>query len=120
MLLRDLDLANARSQRIGTDLKMLACMVSKGNSKAIEKAEQIIAGVPKRPGEEAMNGILRMADEITRAEDLQDKELTSEVFREVWGDLDYDSRGSAVLEEMIRRFKKHTGQPVAEDQDERR
>lgn len=114
MLLRDLDMANARAQRTGTDLKALAFMVDRKDPKALDRAGQILAGVPKCPGEEVIQTLMRMSDEITRAEELGDKDLTAEVFREVWGNLDFDGRGSAVLEEMIRRFKKHTGQPISE------
>lgn len=92
-------------------------MVHRGNAKADEKAEQILAGMPKRPGEDVMKSLMRMANEMSRAEDLEDKDLTNEVFREVWGVLDMDGRPSAVLEEMIRRFKEHTGQPVPKDED---
>jgi len=47
MLLRDLDMANARAQRAATDLKSLSFMVNTGNPKASEKAEDVLAGMPK-------------------------------------------------------------------------
>jgi len=118
MLLRDLDMANARAQRAATDLKSLSFMVNTGNPKASEKAEDVLAGMPKRSGERVMDTLRRMSSEISRAEDLPNEQLTDEVFREVWGNLDFDGRPSAVLEEMIHRFKRLTGQPVDDSEDE--
>ena len=115
MLLRDLDMSNARAERTGTDLKALAFMVHRGVPKAGEKAEQILSGMPKRPGAEVMASLMKMSEEIHRAEDLDDKTLTDEVFKEVWADLHIDGRPSAVLEEMIARFKKLTGQEAKDE-----
>jgi hypothetical protein len=115
MLLRNLDAANARAERANTDLKSLAFQVHRGNDdKAHEKAEAILAGC-KRPAGEVMAGLMKMSDEMGRASDLNDTDLTTEVFKEVWGELTIDGRPSAVLEEMIHRFKVMTGQEVADD-----
>jgi len=116
MLLRDLNIANERTFRARTDLKLLAMMVRKGDGSAEKKAEDVISAMPKRPVGEVMEGLQRMADELSRAENLTDVDLTDEVFREVWGNLDFDGRPSAVLEELILRSKRLTGQPVKDEE----
>ena len=115
MLLRDLDAANSRAERASTDLKSLAFMVNRGNPKAADKAERIIAGAPKRSDAEVMECLLAMSKELEHADALSDEDLTTEVFREVWGNLSFDGRPSAVLEELLLRFKKLTGQKVGDD-----
>jgi hypothetical protein len=115
MLLRDLDIANARSQKSLADLRSLSFMINVGNPKASEKAVSVLSGSDKRTGDNVVDVLLRMSGEMSRAEELTDKDLTDEVLREVWGNLDFDGRPSAVLEEMIQRFKKYTGQPVTDE-----
>lgn len=117
MLLRDLNAANARSEKAEHDLKRLAFATRHNPAKADELAGEVLDR-NKVPGEKVMAFLERMAEEVTRAEDLTDIELTDEVFQHVWGDLDCDSRPSAVLEELLRRFRKHTGQEEDDEETE--
>ena len=108
MLLRDLERANGRAEGNATRLKMLAYLVSKNKSKAKEKAEEILSGVQKSKVE-VWDMLMGMSNEMGRAESLDDRELLDDVHGNVWGELPMDSRESAVLEELIRRYKKKAG-----------
>ena len=108
MLLRDLDGCKTREERTLHDLKLLALAVRHNPSKAEELADAVISN-NRNPGK-LLDTLRRMATETTRAEELSDERLTQEVFQEVWSDLNVDGRPSAVLEELLMRFKKRTGQ----------
>ena len=109
MLLRDIELSHLREEQTAHDLKTLAGAVKNDFSKADELAEAALASKRKSPVQ-VFNFLRQMASEVNRSEKLSDVELTDEVLTLVWGGLDMDGRPSAVLEEMINRFKKHTGQ----------
>ena len=51
------------------------------------------------------NMLMDMSTEMNRAEALGNSELLDEVLSTVWGDLEMNSRESAILEELVRRFK---------------
>ncbi len=59
--------------------------------------------------------LVRMSDEVNRAQTLTDEQLVDEVFEKLWGELNMDSRESALLEELIDRFKKRTAAQNAPD-----
>lgn len=104
-LLRDLELASKRSEKMATERRMLAFMVSRNKSSAKKKADEILKGSPKKTGSELLGFLSRMSQEADFAKGLDDKQLVEEVLRTVWGDLDMDGRASAVMEELIERFK---------------
>jgi len=109
MLLRDLVGANKRAEHAVTQMKMLAMMVVRGRQNARKKAEDIIRVTPRLSSGEVMEEMERMSREMESANGLTDEQLVNDVLRHVWGDLDFTGRPSAVLEEMICRYKKMAG-----------
>jgi len=69
------------------------------------EAEEVLSRLGKDQKVRVWSMFTRMADEMSRAESMDDSELLDEVMNTVWGDLDADSHESAVLEELIHRFK---------------
>lgn len=116
MLIRDLNLAHARGDKAEQDLKTLAFSVRHNQLRASELAEEIMERA-KVPPSNMIDFLQRMSEEVIRAEELSDADLTGEVFEMVWGEMDVDSRESAVLSEMLSRFQKLTGQEVHEDEE---
>ena len=112
--LRVLELQSQNKEQVSRELKKLAFKVKHNLDQALDQADDILKGA-SLPANETMRLLEQMSTEMVRAGDLDDLALTDEVFQEVWGRLDFDGRPSAVLEEMIHRFKKLTGQSVPKD-----
>jgi hypothetical protein len=55
-----------------------------------------------------MDFLFRMCDEVERAEELNDADLISDVIK-AWAEFDMHSRESAVVDELIQRFKAAKG-----------
>jgi len=109
MLLRDLDIARKGEDKKEKGLKTLALAVRHNPVESEELAEQALSkhkNVPKN----ILSFLKGMSEEMIQAENLSDEVLTDNVLKDVWGDLDLNGRPSAVLEEMIRRFRKLTNQ----------
>ena len=53
--------------------------------------------------------LTRMSEAMGDAGNLSDDKLVDEIFQQVWGELEITERPSALLEEMIRRFKTLAG-----------
>ena len=109
MLLRDLDIARKGEDKKEKGLKTLALAVRHNPVKSEELAEQALSkhkNVPKN----ILSFLRGMSEEMIQAENLSDEVLTDNVLKDVWGDLDLNGRPSAVLEEMIRRFRNLTNQ----------
>ena len=118
MLLRDLSGANKRAEQAATQLKLLASMVVRNRPDVREKAESILKGSSKCSEEDVMDALSRLSRETESAGKLSDQKLTDEVFQYVWGELDITGRPSALVEEIIHRFKELAGikeEPDAED-----
>ena len=109
MLLVDLERAKKRADAAFSELRMLALLVSREKPTAKSMAGEVLEGIPMESAAKVMDAILAMCGEIKRAKALKDQEVADEVFRHVWGDLEMHSRGSAVLEELVLRFKKQAG-----------
>ena len=80
-------------------------LVVNNKPNASEKAHEVLSGMPKKSQAEVWSTLMGMSGEMQRAEGLDSGELVSEVMDTVWGDLPMHSRESAVLEELIQRFK---------------
>ena len=53
-----------------------------------------------------MDFLETMSEEMGHAGGLSDEQLVDEIFEKIWGGLDMSSPESALLEELILRFKK--------------
>jgi len=109
MLLRDLERANKSLADTQTQLKMLAYLTAANKGRAIEKANDILSGVPRKTKVEVWDMLVGMTNEMHRAKGLDDEELLDEVTSGIWSDLHMDSRESAVLEELLRRYRDKAG-----------
>ena len=105
MLLCDLDGANERGEKSEPKLKMLAYLVSKERPDARGEAKKILSGVSNGAKPRMWDMLMGMVHEIGRAESLDDEQLVDEISEEIWGEFYMDSRESAILEELIRRFR---------------
>jgi len=103
MLLRDLDGANRRAETATDKLKVLAFMVSQGKPETRERAQEILAGSGKK--EEVWDFLMEMCEEIRRAEAMSAEDLGEDVLNRVWSEMDMQTRESAILAELIRRFR---------------
>ena len=113
VLLRGSDRANRTASEARSELKALALDVVNDRFVAKERASKVLTDKdgdkPRECGPAEVMGFLsEMADEMTRAEDMTDEELKSEVLNGLWANLDMHSRDSAVLGETVRRF---SGEP---------
>ena len=88
---------------------MLARLVVRHDERALEKAESLIRAHPEKSKEEVWDFLVRMTEEMQSAEQLGDEQLAADVMHKVWGELDMDSHESAVLEELVRRFREAKG-----------
>lgn len=111
-LLRDLEGSKARERQARERLRSLAASVISGDFAAKEKAHEALApaGVKDEPAN-AVKFILRMGEMMKAAEDMTNDQLSEEVLDKVWANFDMSSRESAVLGEMMARFK---GEPREE------
>jgi len=111
VLLRGSDKANRTASEARSELQALALDVVNDRLEAKEKAAKVLTASealasPKERGPAEVMGFLsKMADEMTRAEDMTDEQLKSEVLNGLWANLDMHSRDSAVLGEIVRRFR---------------
>lgn len=108
VLLRDLDKAHADVEAAESRLKFLAFCVAEGKPDVKQKADEILAkfNVKKRSPGEVMDFLMRMSEQIRSAENMSNEELIGEVLSKIWAGFHMDSRESAILEELIERFKK--------------
>lgn len=60
-------------------------------------------------GKGALSFLLGMVDEMDVAKEMKDEELALEVMSKIWGSYKVDSEESALLGELIERFKKAKG-----------
>jgi hypothetical protein len=105
-LLRDLDGSKAREKQAREKLKSLAASVLSDSFDAKEKARNVLsASGGKEDSTNAIKFILRMGEMMKAAEDMTNEQLSEEVLDKVWANLDMSSRESAVLGEMMARFK---------------
>jgi hypothetical protein len=85
----------------------LADAVMKDDPKAKEKAEQFRKGkeIQKRSPAEVMAFIKRMVENTAIAEKMSDEQLYEAAF-DVYADEDMASQKSAIISELLNRFKK--------------
>jgi hypothetical protein len=113
VLLRGSDKANRTASNARSELKALALDVVNDRFEAKERAAKALTNKdgeePRERGPAQLMGFLsKMAEEMTRAEDMTDEELKSEVLSGLWANLDMHGRDSAVLGEIVGRF---SGEP---------
>jgi len=108
MLLRDLDKSNMRTSAEIVKMRSLALAVANDRFDAKEKAKEVLSS-RQRDGGHVMEFLASMAEEMKQADALDDESLAAEVLNTTWANLDMDSRESAVLSELIGRFKKLKG-----------
>lgn len=87
------------------NLKVLVEAVLTDNPRAKEIAQKIETGIRPRTAEQLVGFLTRMSNDMGRVEQLSRDELVDEVIK-VWSRFLMDSWESAVLDEMIQRFKK--------------
>jgi hypothetical protein len=107
-LLKDLERARGEELAAQAKLRILASLVSNGKTSAKEVARGVLEKTEKRSPEEVMDFLFCMCDETKRAEKLGDKDLISDAIK-AWAELDMHSRESAVIDELIQRFKAAKG-----------
>jgi len=88
-------------------LKMLAKMVMSDNPRAKELAQTIEGSTKKKSAKALLDFFARMSNSVRHAKSLNNEKLIDAVLG-IWGGLLMDSVESAVLEEIIERFKKAT------------
>ena len=121
ILLKGIEAHQAQAKTAHGKLKLLSVHCVKDRHDAARKfAEGVLEGVELRGEAEVLEELLGMCDEIRAAESLEDGALIDEVMTDVWGELPFTSRESAVLEELIRRYKKAKGIPVNGNGDDER
>ena len=106
MLLRDVEGSKARENKYRVQLRSLAAAVLGEYYDAKEKARDALSSSsPKECPVNVMGFISKMAVMMKYAEDMTDEKLASEVLDRVWANLDMSSGESALLGEMMERFK---------------
>lgn len=63
----------------------------------------------KRSPAEVRDFIMKMGDEAKMASNMTDEELAEAVTKRVWGDIEMDSEESAIVSEIVERFRKAKG-----------
>jgi len=110
MLLQEIETQQRRTKTVDGKLKILAAHVTKGrDGAAMTFAQKALEETHVRDGAEVMDSLLKMSEDMADVETLDDETLVTETTNKVWGDLPFTSRESALVEELISRFKKNAG-----------
>lgn len=107
-LLSNIEILETAKQDAERRLKVLALLVTGDKPNAKEVAWKTVEKIKKKSPSGLMDFLFRMCDEADKAEKLGDEGLLSESVR-VWAEFDMHSRESAVLDELIQRYKKAKG-----------
>lgn len=104
VLLRDLEEANARASDARSGLKSLALMVTSGNQDMRDAARKVLLdGSGRRV--DMLGYVMRMVGQMDDVRTLPDDVLVSEVLDKVWVSYDMSGRESALVAEVLDRFK---------------
>jgi hypothetical protein len=106
-LIRDLEGSKAREKQAREGFKSLAASVLAGDTiESKEKARDALSPtVNKEERANAAKFILKMGKMMKFAEDMNDEQISEEVLQRVWANLDMSGQESAMLGEMLARFK---------------
>ena len=106
-LIRDLEGSKAREKQAREGFKSLAASVLAGDTiESKEKARDALS--PSANKEDRVNAakfLLRMGKMMKSAEEMNDEQLSEEVLNRIWSNLDMSGKESAMLGEMLARFK---------------
>jgi hypothetical protein len=107
MLLRDADIIRTEAEAIRKQVNFLAFLVVENSPSVKDTARRILSknNIKVKSPAEMMDFLMRMGEEDKRAEKLSKEELEEESYK-IWGNYNMDSRESAVIGELIQRFKK--------------
>lgn len=96
-------------------LNVLAWLVINGNPKALADAEDIVNISRDKRKSNVLEVLNVMASSMANTEGLNDEKLVEAMFDKVYPNFDISSEESAILDELILRFKKYAGLPIQEE-----
>jgi len=105
VLLRDVERANARVADTLVRLKGLALKVMSESADMKDAARNAIVNDTLN-GSGVLGYIMRMVQEMKDVRVMSDDTLVSEILDKVWANYDISGRESAVIAELIERFRK--------------
>lgn len=110
VLAGDLELSNSKLKEANERLQALAVMVLNLSPDLQNEAKRIM--FENKSGGNTWKFITTMVSNMEEVSSLLDKALVDEVLDKVWGGLDLSSTESALLGELIERFKQRIGNEI--------